>query len=117
MEHDLLLCQEILVEDLFKLKFGSRERGKCWDKIAENLNSSRTSCFVDQRAVREQVVKLERAFKRRRNEEMRASGISTEPTELDSALEEIAERKESASKQDKKCSSKRRQLSMRKRAR
>ena len=96
VEHDLLLCREILVEDPFKLRLGSRERGKCWDKIAENLNSSRTSLFVDQRAVRERFVKLEQAFKRKRNEEMRASGISPEPAELDSAIEEIVERKESA---------------------
>ena len=63
-EHDILLCREIVVEESFKLKCGSNERGKCWDKIAENLNALGTLAFcVDQRSVRERLINLERAYK------------------------------------------------------
>ena len=60
-EHDVLLCQETMVEVPFRLRFGSRERGKCWDKITEKLNALGTPAFcVDQRPVRERYVKLEK---------------------------------------------------------
>ena len=36
--HDVLLCREILVEEPFKFKHGSRERGQHWDKVATSLN-------------------------------------------------------------------------------
>ena len=102
-EHDILLCREIIVEESFKLKFGSRERGKCWDKIAENLNAVEATSFcVDQRSVRERYVKLERAFKVKKSKELRASGISPEWSELDAAIEEIVERKESEEENKKK---------------
>ena len=97
-EHDTLLCREILVEEPFSYRHGSRERGKCWDRIAESLNKIELPKFsVDQRAVRDRYVKLERAFKRKTREELRASGIAPdEPTELDQALEEINARSENA---------------------
>ena len=50
-QHDILLCREILVEEPYKFKHGSRERGQCWNRIANALSriekpSSRfvTSC-------------------------------------------------------------------------
>ena len=97
-EHDTLLCREILVEEPFSYRHGSRERGKCWDRIAEFLNKIELPKFsVDQRAVRDRYVKLEKAFKRKTREELRASGIAPdEPTELDQALEEINARSENA---------------------
>ena len=102
-EHDILLCRESVLEEPFKLRFGSRERGKCWDKIAQNLNALGTPSFcVDQRSVRERYIKLEKAFKHRRNVEMRASGISPELNELDAAIEEIVERKESEEENQKR---------------
>eukprot|EP00795_Rhopilema_esculentum_P008078 gene8078-biopygen9216 len=49
--------------------------------------------MVDQRAVRDRFLKLERSFKRKMAEEERASGISPpEPTELEQAIQDIIER-------------------------
>lgn len=91
--HDILLCREILVEEPYKFKHGSRERGHCWDTIATNLNSMKEEKFiVDQRSVRDRFTKLEKLHKRRMAEEQKASGISPEIKEIDEALEDIVER-------------------------
>ena len=91
--HDILLCREILVEEPYKFKHGSRERGHCWDTIANNLNSMKEENFiVDQRSVRDRFTKLEKLHKRKMAEEQKASGISPEITEIDEALEDIVER-------------------------
>ena len=97
-EHDILLCREILVEEPYTLRHGSRERGTCWDRIAENLNKvERPKFSVDQRAVRDRYVKVEKGFKKKTREELRASGIAPgEVSELDQALEDIIERSENA---------------------
>ena len=70
----VLLAREILVAKPFDYKFGSRERGQAWDKVAESLNLVQQIRFtVDQRGVRERYAKLERAYKKRLREEERAS--------------------------------------------
>ena len=95
-EHDELLCREILVEEPYRFKLGTRERGQCWDKIASSLTRLESPRFwVDQRAVRDRFLKVEKAFKRKMAEEERASGISPpEPTDLDMAIRDISERGE-----------------------
>ncbi|XP_065068332.1 golgin subfamily A member 6-like protein 7 [Rhopilema esculentum] len=99
-DHDVLLCREILAEEPYQYKHRSRERGKWWDKIADALNGvERPKFSVDQRAVRDRFVKLERGFGRKMNEEMRASEVAPEPSELDEAMEDILERKVSAEQQ------------------
>ena len=72
--HDTLLCREILIEEPFKFRLGTMERGQCWDKIASNLNRIGNPRFwVDQRAVRDRFLKLERGLTRtRRDGEMLA---------------------------------------------
>ena len=89
LEHDTLLCRDILVEEPYQFKMGTRERGHSWD-----LNKIGQPHFmVDQRAVRDHFLKLERSFKRKMAEEELASGISpTEPTELEQAIQDIIER-------------------------
>jgi len=37
-EHDILLWLEILIEEPFRFKAGTREKRQVWDKIANNLN-------------------------------------------------------------------------------
>ena len=97
LEHDLLLCREILVLQPFQYKFGSREKGQCWDKIAKNLHSIENPKFsVDQRGVRERYAKIERHYRRKMADEERASGISPDKTELDEAVESIIGLTESA---------------------
>ncbi|CAB3990784.1 Hypothetical predicted protein [Paramuricea clavata] len=91
--HDILLCREILVKEPYKFKHGSREKGHCWNTIADNLKSMGGEKFiVDQRSVRDRFSKLEKHHKRKMAEEEKASGISPEFTELDEALEDIVER-------------------------
>jgi hypothetical protein len=67
------------VKEPYKFKHGSRERGHCWDTIADNLNSMGGEKFiVDQRSVRDRFSKLEKNHKRKMAEEKNASGISPE---------------------------------------
>ena len=55
---------------------------------------------MDQRAIRDRFVKLEKACKKKTIEELRASEIApNEPSELDQALEEIIENINSAEQQ------------------
>ena len=91
-DHDVLLAREILVVKPFSFKFGSRERGQVWGKVAESLNLVQHLRFnVDQRGVRERYDKFEKAYQKRMREEERASGINPEISELDEALEIIIE--------------------------
>ena len=64
------------------------------DRIVDTLNKvDQLKFIVDQRAVRDRFVKLEKACKKKTREELRASGIApNEPPELDQALEEIIEK-------------------------
>lgn len=95
--HDILLCREILTEEPYQFKHGSREKGHCWDTIAKNLNSMSEEKFVvDQRAVRDRLKKLEAWHKRKMAHEEKASGISPEFTELDQAMEDIVDRTKEA---------------------
>ena len=71
--------------------------GQVWESIADNLSSIREPTFnVDQRALRDYNKKLITRFKRKQREELSASGINPEETELDLMLAEIVEREESS---------------------
>ena len=65
---------------------------------------------VDQRAVRDHFLKLERCFKRKLAEDEKASGISLENTELGDALEEIIEKSKAAEEELGKKSNSNRKL-------
>ena len=93
-EHDILLCREVVVNDPYEFKTGSRERGQCLDKIADILNAIQNPWFkVDQRSIRDRLKKLLKAFITKKNAEERASGINPEYSELDDLLNDINERK------------------------
>ena len=95
--HDVLFCREVLVFDMFMHKPGSRERGLCLDRIAENLNSIETVWFkVNQRSLRDRLIKLLKIFKSKRSQEEKASGIAPDHTELDDLLQDILERQQQA---------------------
>ena len=115
-QHDVMLCREILVVEPFRFKHGSRERGQAWEKIANSLNDIERPKFnVDQRAVRDHFLKLERAYRRKMAQEERASGINTENTELDDAMEEIVKKSQAAEEeQGKMDESKRKNVEMEK---
>ena len=93
-EHDILLCWEVIVNDPYEFKTGSRERGQCLDKIADILNAIQNPWFkVDQRSIRDRLKELLKAFITKKNAEERASGINPEYSELDNLLNDINERK------------------------
>ena len=96
-EHDNCLCQEILVLEPFKYKKGSISRGQIWEKIADNLNSLKIPRFkVSKRAVRERYTVLSEKFKSKMKDEEKASGIECDLSEVEKALEEIAEKEVAA---------------------
>lgn len=96
-EHDVLLCREILVSQPFKFKERTVERGKIWDEIANRLNNYQTLKFrVNKRSVRERFKLMKEKFKRKIQDEEKASGIDVEPaSELEQALEDICALEES----------------------
>ena len=55
-EHDILLCREVIVNDPYEFKTGSRERGQCLDQIADILNAIQNPWFkVDQQSIRDRL--------------------------------------------------------------
>ena len=94
-KHDVIFLREVLVSEMFKLKPGSRERGKCLDQISDSLNSVTQEIWfkVDQRSLRDRLKKLLDEFKRKKNFEEKSSGIAPEVTELDVLLEEVTQLK------------------------
>ena len=96
-EHDVLLCREILVSQPFKFKERTVERGTIWDEIANQFNNCQTLKFrVNKRSVREQFKLIKEKFKRKIQDEEKASGIDVElSSELEQALEDICALEES----------------------
>ena len=101
-----MFLREVLVHEPWKQKYGSQERGKVWEKIAESLNGLNTVCElyfkVTQRSVRDRYKLLVDNFKKREQEEAAASWISPEETESDIVLADINERFEEANETHKK---------------
>ncbi|XP_028417139.1 uncharacterized abhydrolase domain-containing protein DDB_G0269086-like [Dendronephthya gigantea] len=92
-QHDVEFCKEVVASKLFETKKRSAERALVWESIAKNLEKIEYPKFkVEQRSVRDRLKKLMKQFRKKENEERRASGISPELTELDTLLEEICER-------------------------
>ena len=90
--------RQILAEEPYRYKAGTRDRGQAWERIANNLNGNCADCqfVVNQRGVRYRYSIMEKAFKRKMAAEERASGITAESTELDQAVEGIIGRSEGA---------------------
>ena len=94
-DHDLILLKEILLFEPYSQKRGSPECGRVWEQIAESLNSQREDKIlfkVSQRSVRDWFYTLKNNFAKWQKEEERASGISSEISEVDEYLEDITER-------------------------
>ena len=104
-EHDKLMCREILAVDPFSgTKKGTVQRGSKW-KVIENLMATETPTFkVDTRSVRDRYNLLSQKLRKKLKEEEKASGIDTEMSEVETALEEIIE-KEDASEEAQGCES------------
>ena len=99
-QHDTMLCREILTLNPFQSKKSSVQRGQIWHAIAVNLVSIRELHFkVDRRAVRDRYNLLSGKLRRKLKDEERASGIDTDMTETEVALEDLIEREDAAEAQ------------------
>jgi hypothetical protein len=89
--HDKHLLREILAERPFDHQKVSRQIGVVWQTIVDNLNSKTEILFnlTSIRSVRERYGLLETKYKKNISNELKASGINTEPTEFDMAMEDI----------------------------
>ena len=97
-----MLCREVLSLNPFQFKKSSVQRGNIWFKVAENLASIRELHFkVDRRAVRDRYKLLSDKLRKKLRDEAKASGIATEMTEVEVALEDLIEREEAAEAQMK----------------
>ena len=95
--HDLALYGEVLVFEPFKYPKRSKERSEIWGRIAVNLNSPRSQKFtVSKRSVRDRLTLLQTKYQQKIREKERASGKDCQKTQLDAALEEIAEKERAA---------------------
>ena len=98
-EHDIQLCREIMVTNSFSAKRKTSDRKRLWETIARNLvkiNSPKLKTSLSERSVRERYMRIVQRYKTKTNDEMKASGISPEQSELDVLLEELTEREEMA---------------------
>ena len=95
-EHDNNFLKEILLFEPFTNKHASEERGKCWERIAESLNSlcdDELFYKVNQRSIRDRCNYLEKRFKEKVRTEERATGICPEEeSEMNQAIRDIMER-------------------------
>ena len=89
-QHDVLFCRVVIAFELFTRKPGSKERGQCYDRIAESLSAVKDVYFkLDQRPLRCRITKLVKLHVSKRNREEKASGVEAEQSELDDLMLDI----------------------------
>ena len=103
-DHDIILLREILATELFQFKKGSPDRGKVWESIQDRLNKLEHPKFMikEKRGVRDRWNLLQAKFKRKQQQELKASGIDCELSEKDALIEELCEKEESFTAKEKK---------------
>ena len=91
---------EILLFEPWEQRYGSPERGLVWKQIADSLTSYEEAKFkiLDSRSVRDRYKALVKKYKKKESEELCASGISPEHTELDDAIHNAIQRFDEADK-------------------
>ena len=97
-EHDRLMCREILAVVPFTgTKKGTVQRGAKWKIIADHLLEIMEPKFkVDSRAVRDRYQLLAQKLRKKLKSEEKASGIDTEMSETETAIEELIEKEDAA---------------------
>ena len=102
-QHDIYLVRESLHLQPWSHRYGSVERGQCWDEIAAILLSLEDLTFkVTPRSVRDRYSLLVKRYKKKWSEEAKASGISPEHSEIDEALLDLIQRFDEADNERKK---------------
>ncbi|CAH3124319.1 unnamed protein product [Porites lobata] len=102
--HDVILCREILIHNPFHYKKSSIQRGQVWNDIAERLvavDEERFKSDLDRRGVRDRYNLLANKLRRKLKDERKASGIETDMSEVEVALEDLIEREDESNKQHK----------------
>ena len=94
--HDEMLCREIRVIDPFtRTRNSTMARGTKWEEVAENLNQIKQIYFkVDKRAVRDRYNLLSKELRKKLKREKEESGVETDMTEVEMALEELIEKED-----------------------
>ena len=101
--HETYLLREILHLQPWVERFGSHERGQCWEQIAAVLNSLEEPIFkVSLRSVRDHYNLMVKKYKKKWEDEEKSSGISPEHTEIDDALLDLIQRFDEADSERKK---------------
>ena len=96
-DHDIAMYREVLVEEPYRFKIRSTERGQAWESIAENLNAVPSLKFrVTARSVRDRYNLLTKRMQAKLKMEEKSTGIDVETSELDVLLEEILEKDNAA---------------------
>ena len=108
---DLMMLRMIAAEGVFSHKFGSRERGKAWQLVADELNGY-PNFTVSARSLRDRYSILSKKLKMKNAREQKESGGGgdQEPTETEVILEELAEIAECTEKQFEEESEKKKEL-------
>ena len=82
-DHDTIFLCELILFGLWNYKYGSKERGNCWERISESLNELTDISFkVTQKSVRDHYQILEKTYKKQKQEEDRQSEINPEETDI-----------------------------------
>ncbi|XP_046863460.1 trichohyalin-like [Xenia sp. Carnegie-2017] len=88
-EHNEILVREMYLFQPWNFKKGSQQRGNAWE-ISDSLNDMDSPRFnVTQKSVRDHYTLLQKQQKKRLREEEKASGISPEPSAVETSIEEI----------------------------
>ena len=95
-EKDEYLCREMLLFEPYLHKPKTVARGNTWKAITAQLTAAPLSFEVDAQAVRERFGGLVERFKPKNREELVATDVSPEQSQLDVALEEIVQKMDGA---------------------
>ena len=95
IDHDVLLCREILMMKPYQHRSGSNESGNVWTSVAQDLNNITEIFFnVSQKSVRDHFRLILDKYKAKIRSEEVASGIDCEETELDKIMQDLKEETE-----------------------
>ena len=90
--HDVIMCREMRSVNPFQANRKTTQRTKMWETIVLHLEKIESPAFkVTVRSVRDRYNLISRKYRKRMNDEVKASGISPNARELDTLLEELTE--------------------------
>ncbi|XP_038062603.1 golgin subfamily A member 6-like protein 7 [Patiria miniata] len=92
---EVCLLRELVVQNPFRHRHGTQERGKVWEQVATALQplteAFKTAITLNQRTVRDKYKGLKAKLKHANNKDRAASGISTEETDTQREIRDLLE--------------------------